>query len=215
MKDASDSSSPPEPARIKKRIVIPVIFISAAVLLMIVAVIRGNWTDAEPRNPSSPADSVVAQILRTAEGRKQIRCAAIVASSPEQVWKVVTDYDHFSEIFPHISTSKGVRESDGRWHITGEIRSVIGHWPMDLHVQHEESAPKFVASWDEPYGSWKVNRGSWVITPHGSGETLLEYNLELNVSPFPDFVVRTVLLDQLKPVLKAVANRAQQSQPRR
>jgi hypothetical protein len=37
----------------------------------------------------------------------------------------------------------------------------------------------------------------------------------LNVSPFPDFVVRTVLLDQLKPVLKAVANRAQQSQPRR
>jgi hypothetical protein len=44
---------------------------------------------------------------------------------------------------------------------------------------------------------------------------LLEYNLELKVSPFPDFIVRAVLLDQLKPVLKAVANRAQQAQPPR
>jgi hypothetical protein len=214
MKDVSDSSISPEPARIKKRIAIPAIFISVAVLLLLVAVIRGNWTDAERRNPSS-ADGVVAQILRTAEGRKQIRCATIVASSPEQVWKVVTDYDHFSEIFPNIGASKGVRDPDGRWHITGEVRSIISRWPMDLHVRHEESAPKFVASWDEPYGSWKVNRGSWVVTQHGPDESLLEYNLELKVSPFPDFVVRAVLLDQLKPVLKAVANRAQQAQPRR
>jgi len=205
----------PEPARIKKRIVIPAIFISVAVLLLIVGTIRGNWTDAEPRNPSSPANGVVTQILRTTDGGKKIRCATIVANSPEQVWKVVTDYDHFSEIFPNIRTSKGVRDPDGRWHLTGEVRSIIGHWPMDLHVRHEESAPKFVASWDEPYGSWKVNRGSWVVTPHGSGETLLEYNLELTVSPFPDFVVRSVLLDQLKPILKAVANRALQAQARR
>src|SRR5215470_11648196 len=124
----------PEPARIKKRIVIPAIFISVAVLLLIVGTIRGNWTDAEPRNPSSAADGVVTQILRTPEGRKQIRCATIVASSPEQVWKVVTDYDHFSEIFPNIRTSKGVRDPDGRLHLTGEVRSIIGHWPMDLHV---------------------------------------------------------------------------------
>jgi uncharacterized protein YndB with AHSA1/START domain len=215
MKDASDPSNSPEPARIKKRIVIPAIFISVAVLLLLVGVIRGNWTDAQPRNPSSAADGVVTEILRTDDGRKQIRAATVVASSPEQVWKVVTDYDHFSETFPNISTSKGARDPDGRWHITGEVRSIIGHWPMDLHVRHEESPPKFVASWDEPYGSWKVNRGSWVVTPHGTGETLLEYNLELKVSPFPDFIVRAVLLDQLKPVLKAVAIRAQQAQQRR
>jgi len=42
---------------------------------------------------------------------------------------------------------------------------------------------------------------------------LLQYNLELKVSPFPAFVVRAVLLDQLKTVLRAVANRAERGQP--
>ena len=138
-----------------------------------------------------------------------------MSAPPERIWKLVTDYDHFSEVFPNIGTAKGVRDSDGRWHVTGEVRSIVGRWPMDLHVRHEESAARFVASWDEPHGAWKVNRGSWVVTQHGTGETLLEYNLELKVSPFPDFVVRAVLLGQLKPVMRAVANRVERDQPRR
>ena len=64
-------------------------------------------------------------------------------------------------------------------------------------------------------GAWKVNRGSWVLTQHGAGETLLEYNLELRVSPFPDFVIRAVLLDQLKPVMRAVASRVARNPPPR
>ena len=84
-----------------------------------------------------------------------------------------------------------------------------------VHVRHEESAAKFAASWDEPHGAWKVNRGSWVVTQHALGETLLEYNLELRVSPFPDFVVRAVLLGQLKPVMRAVAKRVERDRPPR
>lgn len=183
--------------------------------LLLWGIIRGNWTDPEPRNPSSTADGAATQLLRNAQGRKQIRAAIIVNAPPDRVWKVVTDYDHFSDVFPNISTSKGVRDPDGRWHVIGEVRSMVGRWPMDLHVRHEESPARFVASWDEPNGAWKVNRGSWVVTPHGPRETLLEYNLELTVSPFPDFVVRAVLLGQLKPVMRAVASRAGRDQPPR
>jgi len=196
----------------KKRIVIPAVFIGVVMALLLWETLRGNWTDPQARNPSSAADGLVTQLIRTPEGRKQIRAAVIVSAPPERVWKVVTDYDHFSDVFPNLATSKGVRDLDGRWHVTGEIRSIVGRWPMDLHVRHEESAPRFVASWDEPHGAWKINRGSWGVTPHGARETLLEYNLELRVSPFPDFVVRAVLLDQLKPVMGAVASRVQRDQ---
>lgn len=215
MKDISDSSAQQRSRRIQKRFLIPTVFIVVVIALLFWGAIRGNWTDTEARNPSSLADGVVTQILRTAEGQKQLRAALIVSAPPERVWKVVTDYDHFSDVFPNISASKGVRDSDGRWHISGEVRSIIGRWPMDLHVRHEESAARFVASWDEPNGSWKVNRGSWVVTPHGPNETLLEYNLELKVSPFPDFVVRAVLREQLKSVMGAVAHRVEREQPTR
>ena len=212
MNDIPDSLAPPPPRRMKMRIVIPLVFIAVVSALLIWGIVRGNWSDAQPRNPTSAADGVMSQFLRTADGRKQMHAAIIVTAPPEPVWKVVTDYDHFSDLFPNISASKGVRDSDGRWHVTGEVRSFIGRWPMDLHVRHEESAGKFAASWDEPHGAWKVNRGSWVVTQHGAGETLLEYNLELRVSPFPDFVVRAVLLGQLKPVMRAVANRVERDQ---
>jgi uncharacterized protein YndB with AHSA1/START domain len=205
MKDVADSATPLQLRLIKKRFVIPIIFIGLVAVLLVWEAIRGNSTDSEPHNPSSPSDAALTQLLQTPDRHKQIRAAIIIAAAPEQVWKTVTNYDHFSEIFPNISTSKGARESNGSWHVTGEVHSIAGRWPMDVHVQHQESATKFVASWDEPHGAWKINRGSWVVAQHGPGETLLEYYLELRVSPFPDFVVRAVLLDQLRPVVRAVA----------
>jgi len=121
----------------KMRIVIPLVFIALVSALLIWGVIRGNWSDAQPRSPTSVADGVMAQLLRTTEARKQMHAAIIVTGPPQRVWKVVTDYDHFSEVFPNIGTSKGVRDPDGRWHVTGEVRSIVGRWPMDLHVRHE------------------------------------------------------------------------------
>lgn len=215
MENVPDSMTPRPTSRLKLWIAVPVVFIGVIIGLLLWGIIRGNWADAQLRNPASAADGVVTQLLRTSAGDKQIRAAVLVQAPPENVWKVVTDYNHFSEIFPNISSAKGTQEADGRWHLVGEVHSIIGHWPMDLHVRHEQAAGKFVASWDEPNQTWKVNHGSWVIVPHGNSESLLEYNLQLKVSPFPDFAVRAVLLDQLKPVLKAVVKRAQENQPPR
>jgi uncharacterized protein YndB with AHSA1/START domain len=209
MNDVLDSSTPPPTSRPKSWVVFPAAIIGLVAALLIWGTLRGNWIDAQARNPSSAAEGVVTQILRTPEGGKQIRAALIVAAAPERVWRVVADYDHFSNIFPHLGATKGVRDADGRWHVTGEIRSIVGRWPMDLHVRHEESPTRYTAAWDEPHGAWTVNRGNWIVTPHGAGETLLEYQLELKVSPFPDFVVRAVLLGELKSVLSAVAKHAQ------
>ena len=110
MKDIPDSLPPPTPTRMKMRIVIPLVFIAVVSALLIWGIVRGNWSDAQPRNPFSAADGVMTQLLRTGDDRKQIHASVIVSAPPERVWKVVTDYDHFSDVFPNISASKGVRD---------------------------------------------------------------------------------------------------------
>lgn len=204
-------NTPASATQSQMRVILPAVFIALVAGLLAWGVVRGSSTDAQPVNPPA-AGGVTTQLLRTSNGQIHIRAAVIVAAPPASVWKVVTDYDHFSDVFPNISACQGARDPDGRWHVTGEVRSLVGRWPMDIHVRHDETPGKYVASWDEPNGAWKINRGSWVVTPHGDHESLLEYNLELKVSPFPDFVVRAVLLEQLKPVLKMAANRAQSNQ---
>src|SRR4051794_688583 len=108
-------TSPTEPSRlpkkrVRKRILIPGIFIGGVAILLLWGTVRGNWADTQPRNPGSGDDGVVSQLLRTGEGHKQIRCAMIVSAPADRVWAAVTDYDHFAEIFPNITASKGVRD---------------------------------------------------------------------------------------------------------
>src|SRR5689334_3165950 len=98
MQNITDSPTEPLLRRIKPRVVIPTVFIGVVMGLLLWGIIRGNWTDAKPRNPSSPADGAVTQLLPSTAGRKKIRAAIIVSAPPERVWKVVTDYDHFSEV---------------------------------------------------------------------------------------------------------------------
>src|SRR5262245_51721380 len=101
--------------RVKKRILIPALFMGVVAALLIYPIVRGNWIDDESHNPASSQDGVMTQILRRSDGHIELHAAVIVNSTPDRVWSVVTDYDHFSEIFPNISSSKGVRDVDGRW----------------------------------------------------------------------------------------------------
>jgi uncharacterized protein YndB with AHSA1/START domain len=193
-----------------KRILIPGMLIGGVSSLLLWAAVRGNWADDAARNPATTEDGVVRQLLQTGEGHKELRAAVIVRAAADRVWAVVTDYDHFAEIFPNTTASKGVREADGRWHLTGEVKSLVGRWPVDVHVKHEEMGNKMIASWDEPHDALKINRGNWTVTRQSEDKTLLEYHLELKVTPFPSFVVRAMLLEQLEPVMEAVRQRAEQ-----
>src|SRR5262249_38155877 len=109
----------PTPAsRGKKRWLIP------ALLLVLFSIGRawvgvpGTWAETEARNPASAAEGPVAQLVQEPDGRKVVRSAMIVPYPIDRVWAVVTDYDHFDQVFPYLRGTKGVRDPDGRWHFT-------------------------------------------------------------------------------------------------
>lgn len=185
---------------------------SALVLVLIVIlVIRGSWSETTIHNPTTSAEGILRQLYQAPDGHKEVRCAAILDSAPEKVWEVITDYQHFQDIFESRLWSMKVtsteQDQDSKFHLVGEVNSKFGKWPIDVHITHSKTPEKYIASWDQPFGQVLVNRGNWTITPAGEGKSLLVYTLQTEVNPFPKFFTNTVLLAQSKQVIKAVERR--------
>lgn len=209
--DAKPPAAPaPAPRRLKKRQILPLVLLALVAGFLAWASVRGSWADTVAKDPRSPADGTVCQLYQSPDGHKQVRCALLVDAPVEQVWAVVTDYEHFDEIFPYLQSTHAVREADGRYHLTGTAAApVYGSWTFDTHLTHREGPPVYVVSWDEPGAELTCNRGSWTLTPTGPNQTLIVYLLELEVRHFPRFAVRNVLLDRVPAVVSAVAKRLQ------
>src|SRR4051812_19967233 len=100
MDPAKEAATRP-PRRSKKWLAIPVLLLVAVLAFLGWAYVRGTSAERAPRNPTNSAEGVIAQILEPQEGIKQVRLATVVDFPLEEAWAVITDYDHFGEIFPH------------------------------------------------------------------------------------------------------------------
>ena len=195
----------PPPRQVRKRILLPAIAIAMLIVLAGGIWLRGTAASAEEKNPTSSAEGVLTQLYLTQDGRKVVRCAAIVDRPVEEVWKAVTDYGNFGRMFPMLRDVRAGVEADGRSRLQCKVTSIFGAWPVDVRIRHDTSG-KHVASWDEPTGNITVNRGSWTLTPLDPAKTRVIYLLDVEVRPFPDALVRAVLLSRQKTVVEALAS---------
>jgi uncharacterized protein YndB with AHSA1/START domain len=189
------------PRRIKKRVVVP-----ALILLLLFGtgarvVIKGSWADDAAHDPTSSADGIVRQLVLE-NGRKVPRIAVVIDRPVEEVWAAITSYDHFSEIFPDMAGAKGEREADGRWHFTGTATTLVGSWPIDVKITHAHEGATYRASWDDASRPFAVNRGSWTVSPVGTGSTLVVYSLDAEIPGYPAFAIRYAILHRSKTALR-------------
>src|SRR5262245_57605221 len=110
----TQTAQPHSPRHLTKRQALVVIVLALMVFLVLGLVVRGTWADKRPEVPMSSADGIRTQLLQTADGRKHVRVATVVDFPMEEVWKVVTDYEHFPEIFPYVKSCQSTLAPDGR-----------------------------------------------------------------------------------------------------
>src|SRR5206468_1737062 len=122
------------------------------------------------------------------------------------VWKVVTDYEHFAEIFPTLKSCTPEKQEGGDVRLTGEAHSLLGAYPFDIIVKHEILPTGFRSHWEGDSGSVQKLKGSWTVTAM-KHETLLLYTSHAEIKGYPDWVVVNALLLRQPKVIQAVADR--------
>lgn len=211
-------STPAQPGSprpgLRKRILIPAVVVALLVLFLIGAIVRGTWADTEARNPTDPSEGIIRQVFLTPEGHKIVRCAMVLDHPLDQVWAVVTDYEHFPEIFSTLRSARAESAGDGTVRLSGEARAFFTVWPFDIVIRHQITPDRRSASWTGEGDRVRMVHGSWTLTPAGPNRTLLVYASEVEVPGYPGWFVRNVLLTRQPKVLQAVADRLERKEDR-
>jgi hypothetical protein len=121
---------------------------------------------------------------------------------------VVTDYDNYGDICSCIQAGQIVHEPDGRCLLEAKAESgLTTRVPFEVELRHEQELFRRVSAWDQASGDVLVNRGKWVLTPAGKGQTLLVLSLEVQVRGIPTFFLRNQSLYRLRQVVLGVERR--------
>ncbi len=185
-----------------------------ALVVVAVAVVglchKGLMAEAVEKLPMTSAEGVVSQLLvDAATGHKVVQASLVIDAPADRVWDVVTDYAHFSEIFPMMSNSSVERTSDGRRRLsaTVSLSPTPISWTFSVKINHEKSDRVRIAEWDDPSGRITVNRGFMRVEDLGEGKTRVVHRIDTCVRPFPSFVLRAAMLASSDEMLDAVRAR--------
>lgn len=117
--------------------------------------------------------------------------AAVIDAPPDHVWQII---DHCGDYMHTMVRMKFSREVSRVGDIVRCESLIDMPWPLrSLHAvtvaKHTVTPGRWVREWKLESGDYKVNQGSWVLTPWGANRTLAEYRMlsSPNVS-IPDFI---------------------------
>jgi uncharacterized membrane protein len=206
---STKTTSPRTTRHVSKRQALVVLVLVLLILLVSGLVVRGTWADIKPQMTHSSAEGLLTQLIQTADGHKHVRVATVVDFPMEDVWKVVTDYEHFPEILPNVKSCQSTLTPAGNYQVQGVLSTLLGDWAFGTQVRHEEYTNDSQAVWREPGGDFVVNQGSCLLAPMGPDRTLLICTLEVEVVRYPQFLVNNYLLSRLPVAVGAIPRRLQ------
>lgn len=209
-KSKSVSAAPrSRPARASGGSMTPWIVLAVVVIAGAALTSKGWMVDAQEKLANTSADGVVTQLLAGTDGHKFVQASAVLDLPADKVWSVVTDYAHYSEIFPGMNGATVERTKDGRRRLSGEINlaPMPIKWKFSMKINHEKKDKVNLAEWDETNEAGKTSRGFWRVEDLGDGHTRVVHRIDSNVAPLPGFLVRSAVRSKLPSVFAAISTR--------
>ncbi len=135
-----------------------------------------------------------------------------VESSPEAVWKILTDYDNLARTIPKVAESRLVEERGSEKIIDQTGRSSILFFEASVHIllRVRERFPESL-DFEQIEGDFRVYRGAWRFEPEADGRgVFVLWRAHLKTGFFvPSFLVSFVQRQDLPTVLLEIKRLAE------
>ena len=157
------------------------------------------------------AELKTGQVFQSEEQRnKKIFQVAkvLIKASPEAVYKVFTDYNHAPAIFSNLKKCKVISSVGQNKQVWFEAAAGGGLLKFEYVLEFKEHPPNSI-EWHRVSGAFKTNEGDWKFEPRQNGQcTLVTYSKYVEAGfPFPQFLVRKELKDNMPTILTELKKR--------
>ncbi len=129
--------------------------------------------------PAALADDVSISTEKRSARERRISASIVIPQPIEQVWQVITDYEHLADFIPSLTSSKRINNAEGRIRIEqiGAQCFLKVKFCARVVLDMTESFPNKL-SFCMKEGDFKQFEGAWYLQPSGDpASTLLSYDL--------------------------------------
>lgn len=150
---------------------------------------------------------------------KHIFAEVRIHASVEQVWRVITDYDHLADFVPNLVVSERLPSNvTGRIHLRQIGCSQSVFWRLEAEavlecVEVHKAMGAKELRFKAIEGDFQEYSGSWVVEPDPSAHTTTLLKYEISLQPklsIPSAIVTCVVKAGLPANMHAMAKRAEQ-----
>lgn len=131
---------------------------------------------------------------------------SLVEANVEEVWRVITDFDHFGDFMPDVVYYKPVGWKDGRLFV--DCRVKVALIKMDYTLSYVIDEKNHTTYWFYVKGPIKDARGYFRIEPYNDKMVLVTYTTSLEIGKaIPGFVEETLGKTTFPSIFKSLKKR--------
>jgi len=144
---------------------------------------------------------------RSAARGPEVVVKAVIDAAPERVWRLVSQCNHYRQTMLRIKAAREIsrRDSEVICRVTVDMPFPYSDLTATTRAIHRAGPEQYSRRWELINGDYKVNRGSWVLTPYRGDRrrTLVVYRAQAVPKAWvPDWIRRKAQQSSLPDLIR-------------
>jgi len=193
-------------------------FLSTLLLMIMIApVIEANplsFKDNKGTIIKQGQDYIVRLLDTPGSKIKTAEALFLVKASPDAVYRIITDYNHYPEFMPNIAKTTILQKSGTATRCKFTLKIALFEIEYTLSLKSDINSRPYSLAWDFIEGDINDTTGAWLIEKDGEegNYSLVHYTVHTDPGRLvPDWIANKLSSESIPDMIAAIRTRAEKS----